>query len=206
LHDSRRRACPECSPMMLLKIAFRSIFRNTRRSLTSMLTIAIGTAAMLVFGAYTAFVFFGIETSTVARLGHLTVYRNGYFDFGSGNPAIWGISNYGSLVRLIPQDPVLSPMNLLVTPVQSLARLVDSAESNESRTFLGTGFVPSDLDRMQTWNEHGVSLRSRKAAVLDANDLSQGITGDGLARILGLCDRLELGHCPKLPKGAPSDI
>src|SRR5215467_2337973 len=96
--------------MMLFKIASRSIFRNTRRSLTTMLTIAIGTAATLIFGAYVSFTTYGIQTSTVQRLGHLTIYRNGYFDFGSGNPAIWGIPHYRSLLDLISRDPVLAPL------------------------------------------------------------------------------------------------
>ena len=191
--------------MMLLKIASRSIFRNTRRSLTTMFTIAIGTAATLIFGAYITFVFYGIETSTVQRLGHLTVYRNGYFDFGSGNPAIWGIPRYQRLIELISRDPILAPLVVIATPVQSLAGIVESSESNESRTFLGTGFVSPDLDRLKKWNEHGVTTLRVSAIGIDERDPSQGVVGDGLARILGLCESLKLGHCPKLPAGAPSD-
>src|SRR5438046_7181063 len=96
--------------MMLFKVASRSIFRNTRRSLTTMLTIAVGTAATLVFGAYTTFVTYGLQTSTVQRTGHLAVYRNGYFNLGSGNPAIWGISHYDCLLHLIAHDPELAPL------------------------------------------------------------------------------------------------
>ncbi len=36
---------------MMLKIAFRSILRNARRSLTTTLTIGIGAAAILIFAA-----------------------------------------------------------------------------------------------------------------------------------------------------------
>ena len=190
---------------MLFKIASRSIFRNTRRSLTTMLTIAIGTAATLIFGAYTTFVTYGIQTSTVERLGHLTVYRRGYFDFGSGNPAIWGIANYQSLLNLVARDPVLSPLITVVTPVQSLAGIVESNESNESRTFLGTGFIPADQDRMKTWDEYGTARRDRKSVGIDPREPEQGIVGVGLARILGLCRPLALGACPKLPAGAPTD-
>lgn len=189
---------------MVIKIAARSIFRNTRRSLTTMLTIAVGVSAILIFGAYNRFTTYGIQTSTVERLGHLTVYRHGYFDFGSGNPAIWGIPHYESLLALIAKDPVLEPMIRVITPVQSLAGIVESSESNESRTFLGTGFVPADRDRMKTWNEYGVG-RDQGATGVDARDPEQGIVGIGLARILGLCHPLALGECPTLPAGAPSD-
>src|SRR5476651_369845 len=107
--------------MMPFKVASRSIFRNTRRSLTTMLTVAIGTAATLVFGAYVTYVTYGLQTGTVQRTGHLTVYRNGYFDFGSGNPAIWGISSYDSVLRLITDDSQMKPMIAVASPIQSLA-------------------------------------------------------------------------------------
>src|SRR5579864_8503944 len=183
---------------MLLKVALRSLFRNTRRSLTTLLTIAVGTGATLVFGAYVTYVTFGLQTSTVQRTGHLTVYRNGYFTFGSGNPAIWGISNYGALLRTIADDPELKPMIAVITPVQSLAGIAGNFDKDESRTFLGTGFVPSARDRMKRWNEYGVGATGIENSGLKDGDPSQGMIGVGLARILGLCEQLHLDNCPKL--------
>jgi putative ABC transport system permease protein len=189
---------------MMFKIAFRSIFRNTRRSLTTMLTIAIGTAATLVFGAYTIYVTYGLQTGTVQRVGHLTVYRDGYFNFGSGNPAIWGIDNYPSLLNLIRQDPVLAPAIEIATPVQSLFGIAGNFEGDASKTFLGTGFIPSDRDRMKRWNEYGVGSLALQHSGLKDSDPSQGIVGAGLARILGMCERLHLDNCPILPRAAPT--
>ncbi|MGZ3375629.1 MAG: ABC transporter permease [Phenylobacterium sp.] len=189
---------------MMFKIAFRSIFRNRRRSLMTMLTIAVGTAAMLVFGAYVTYVTYGLQTSTVQRSGHLTVYRNGYFNFGTGNPALWGIHDYPSVVRLIRGDPELSPMVAVVTPVQALAGIAGNFDKDQSRTFFGTGFVPSERDRMKRWSEYGVgSLGLQHSGLKDA-DATQGIIGNGLARILGLCERLHLDNCPAPPKNAPT--
>ena len=190
---------------MMFRIAFRSIFRNTRRSLTTMLTIAIGTAATLVFGAYTVYITYGLQTSTVDRVGHLTVYRKGYFDFGSGNPAIWGIPHYDSVLRLIETDPVLKPMIAVATPMQALAGIASNSASGESRTFIGTGFIPSDRDRMKRWDEYRVGTSIEPDTGLRDADTSQGIVGAGMARVLGLCERLHLRDCPKLPSGAPSD-
>ena len=190
---------------MMFKIAFRSIFRNTRRSLTTTLTIAIGTAATLIFGAYTIYVTYGLQTGTVQRTGHLTVYRAGYFDFGSGNPAIWGISHYDSLLATIRRDPVLAPLIAVASPVQSLAGIAGNFDANESRTFLGTGFVPSARDQMKRWNEYGVGSLAVQNSGLRDSDPSQGIIGAGLARVLGLCEQLHLDNCPKLPEAAPTE-
>jgi putative ABC transport system permease protein len=188
---------------MMFKIAFRSIFRNTRRSLTTTLTIAVGTAATLIFGAYTIYVTYGLQTATVQRVGHLTVYREGYFDFGSGNPALWGIPNYQSLLAMIKGDPVLRPMIAVASPIQSLAGIAGNFDAGESRTFLGTGFVPSARDRMKRWNEYGVGSTAVQHSGLHDSDPSQGIVGQGLARVLGLCEKLHLADCPKPPSGAP---
>src|ERR1051326_255044 len=94
---------------------------------------AVGAAASLVFGAYTLYVTYALETATVQRAGHLTVYRDGYFNFGSGNPAIWGISDYASVVRLIAGDSALKPMLRVVTPIQSLAGIAGNFEGDASR-------------------------------------------------------------------------
>ena len=80
--------------MMLLKIASRNILRNRRRSLITGSAIAVGAMSMLVFGSFISFIFAGFETNLVQRIGHLTVFRQGYFVFSAGNPAAYGIDSY----------------------------------------------------------------------------------------------------------------
>jgi len=186
--------------MVTLKIAFRNIFRNTRRSVTTLLTIAIGATAVLVFGAYITYIQYGVQTSSVQRTGHLQVFRNGYFNYGTGAPAEWGIDNYQQVLRLILDDATLKPLTAVVTPIQSLAGIAGNFENNTSKTFFGTGFVPSERDRMKQWNEYGTGSQGLKRSGLKDNDVTQGITGAGLVRILGLCDRLHLDDCPAAPK------
>ncbi len=93
--------------MMLFKIAFRNILRNGRRSLMTASAIAVGAIAMILFGEYVAFVMVGLETSAVMNSGHLTVFHQGYFDFGSGNPSAYSIGKYQDVIRLIENDPEL---------------------------------------------------------------------------------------------------
>ena len=76
---------------MLWKIAFRNILRNRRRSVMTGSAIAVGALALLLFGGFISYIFTGLETGLVQRIGHLTVFRSGYFEFGAGNPAAYGI-------------------------------------------------------------------------------------------------------------------
>ena len=190
--------------MLTLKIAFRNIFRNTRRSVTTLSTIAVGAAAVLVFGAYITYIEYGVQTGAVQRTGHFQVFRNGYFTFGTAAPGAWGIDKYQDVLRLIKEDPVMNSISAVVTPIQSLAGIVGNFDNNTSKTFFGVGFVPSERDRMKQWNEYGTGSQGLKRSGLKDNDLSKGITGIGLVRILGMCDRLHLDNCPVAPQNAES--
>ena len=121
---------------LLLKIASRNILRNGRRSLMTVLAIAVGASAMLLFGEYIAFMILGLQTNMVQRIGHLTVSKQGYFALGSGNPAAYGISRYRDVMKLIENDPVLKPMLNVVTPNVTLFGI---ALENAQNRFSGRG-------------------------------------------------------------------
>lgn len=188
---------------MMFKIAFRSIFRNIRRSLATMLTLAVGTAAILVFAGYALYDAYILQTTAVERGGHLTVFSKGYFDFGSGDPAIWGIADYPAVVRLIRSDSLLSPLVAVVTPVQFLGGIAENPQNSGSRTFFATGFVPADQRRMQNWNEYGIGSNLENTG-LKGDNPSQGVIGFGFARYLGLCETLHLADCAPPPQHMPS--
>src|SRR5262245_43431859 len=194
--------------MMMVKIAARNLFRNTRRSVTTLGTITIGAAAVLVFGAYITYIQYGVQTGAVQRTGHLQIFRNGYFALGTAAPGAWGIDQYSTVLSLIRQDATLRTLSAVVTPIQSLAGIAGNFDNNTSKTFFGVGFVPSERDRMKQWDEYGTESRGLKHSGLNDNDLSKGVTGMGLVRILGLCDRLHLDSCPRAigPPAAPSEV
>src|SRR5499433_2265773 len=192
--------------MMMLKIAARNLFRNTRRSVTTLGTITIGAAAVMVFGAYITYIRYGVQTNAVQQTGHLQVFRNGYFAFGTASPGAWGIDHYSTVLSLIRNDQTLQRLSAVVTPIQSLAGIAGNFENNTSKTFFGIGFVPSQRDRMKQWNEYGTGSQGLKRSGLEDNDLSRGITGGGLVRILGLCERLHLDDCPVAPKPAADPV
>ena len=189
---------------VLFKIALRNILRNRRRSLMTGSAVAAGALATLLFGGFAAYIFAGLETNSVQSIGHITVFRAGYFLFGAGNPAAYGIDHYQEVMTLIGNDPVLRPMINVMTPTQSLVGIAGnfSGENDASKTFIGVGLIPSDRDRMRLWNEFGAGANHPPDTRLSDADETRGLIGFGLARILGLCESLALQNCPAVPRAS----
>ena len=185
---------------LLLKIAYRNMLRNLRRSTMTGSAVAAGALAMLLFGGFTSYIFAGLETNNVQRIGHLTVFREGYFLLGAGNPAAYGIDHYRDVMNLIERDPVVGPMINVITPTQSLVGIAGnfSGEVEASKTFLGTGLIPSDREKMRQWDEFGASRGYVPDSRMADAEPSRGLIGVGLARVLGLCTPLKLSGCPPL--------
>jgi putative ABC transport system permease protein len=183
--------------MMILKIAARNVLRNRRRSLMTLGTLTVGAAATLIFGALLNFILLDFQTSTVRRVGHLTVFEKGFFNFGGGNPSEFGIRNYQSLITLIETNPRLAPLVRVVTPYQIVFGVAGNYNANLSKTFFGRGIVPADRANMRQWNDFGVDDGPPPQIPMQGPD--SGFIGLGMAHILGLCKELSIPNCPDRP-------
>jgi putative ABC transport system permease protein len=180
----------------VLKIAFRNVLRNGRRSLMTALAIVVGASALVLLGEYNAMIKVGMETGLVRGMGHLQVFKKGYFDFGSGKPAAYSIADYEKAIATIRGDRVLASLITVITPRVSLGGIAGNAAVDKSKTFFGSGLVPSDKDRMNAWDGYGITNGDRPKSGLDDAKPDQVVVGVGLARILGLCKPLKLKDCP----------
>jgi len=187
--------------MTTLIIAARNITRNYRRSLMTISAIAVGTMSLLMFGEYVSQIFVAMETQNVVRSGHIALFRSGYFKYGAGNPAAYGIRDYQSVIGMIGEDPVLKPMINVVTPTINLFGIAGNFDAESSKTFVGLGVIPADYNRMHLWDEHKLRLSSESYEPLNEKDETHGFIGAGLAGILGLCGPLKLGDCPERQGG-----
>lgn len=186
--------------MSTLKIAARNIARNVRRSFMTVSAIALGAMATLVFGAFISEIFVQIETQNVVRSGHLAIYRAGYFKYGAGNPAAYGIPHYELVLQQVKDDPVLKPLVNIVTPTVNLFGIAGNFESDASKTFVGLGVIPRDYNRMHDWDEHHIAAQMRQVYErLNETDEAHGFVGVGLGRILRLCGALKIDDCPNAP-------
>ncbi|WP_052738500.1 hypothetical protein [Robbsia andropogonis] len=172
----------------MLDIALRNLIRNRRRSIVTAASIAIGSVAVTLFSAFAANVTNGLQTETVIRLGHLNLFRKGYFASGGGNPGSFGIPDYETLIGKLRSDPVLKPMLTVVTPTVSVGGIVSGAVSDASSTFFAQGVVPADRRTMAQWNAYGLpGAADALTSGVPEGSTDRGIVGAGLARILNLC-------------------
>ena len=73
--------------MQNLLLALRNIGRNRRRSAVTMLAVALSCAGLALFGGYMSWMFRAVEEQTVGNYGHIQIYKRGYYERGTGNPA-----------------------------------------------------------------------------------------------------------------------
>ena len=182
--------------MTTWSLAIRNLLRNRRRSLATLLALAVGSASILIFGGYTTNVRYSMTTQYVRTGGHLQVQYRDFFYYGSGNPAAYGIPQYESIIDAIRNDDELKQVVTMVTPMLQFGGIAGNYDAGVSRTVIGTGFVAADVNRMRLWNEFALKDR-RPHFVLEGAPPDAAIVGLGVARVLLLCGPLEVADCPR---------
>lgn len=182
----------------LLSLALRNLLRNRRRSLATLLALAIGASAILIFGGYTTNLRYTLQTAYVRAGGHLQIQHRDFFHYGSGNPAAYGLARYEALIRALQADPELAAMTVAITPMLQFGGVAGNYDAGVSRTVIGTGYVPADVNRMRQWNEHGLRYE-RPPFPLDGAGPDAAVIGQGVARVLQLCEPLNVPPeaCPR---------
>ena len=182
--------------MMTLSLAVRNLLRNRRRSLATLLALAIGTASLLLFGGYSADIRYAMLTGYVRAGGHLQIQHRDFFLYGNGNPTAYAIRDVGPLIEAIRRDEQLKNLVTVVSPTLQFGGIAGNYDAGVSRTVIGTGFVADDVSRMREWNEYGIAQAAPKFALQGAAGDS-AIVGIGVARVLLLCEQLGIANCPK---------
>lgn len=188
--------------MMTLNLAMRNLLRNRRRSLATLLALAIGASSVLLFGGYSADIRYTLMTDYVQTGGHLRIQHKDFFLFGSGNPTAYGIAGYEKLAKAIRDDPEIKSEIRVVSPTLLFGGLAGNYEAGVSRPVVGFGYVSEDVARMREWNEFKLGQIWGPYQLLNAPD-DAAIVGVGVARVLQLCEKLALKNCPRPTSTAP---
>lgn len=186
-----------------LMLALRNLLRNRRRSASTLIALAIGLAAVLLFSGFKANLGATMLTAVVRAGGHLQVQHRDYYLFGGGNPGAYGIPNYQDLIAAIRQDPEIGALVAVATPMMRFGGLAGNFDAGITRTILGSGFIAEDVTRMRQWNEHGVPVVKPRFP-LEGSPQDSAVVGLGVARVLQLCKSLAIADCPTPAVSSPS--
>lgn len=190
--------------MMTLSLAVRNLLRNRRRSLATLLAMAIGSTSILLFGGYSTNINYTMHTAYVQKGGHLQIQHRDFYLYGSGNPTAYGIADYTKILAAIQNDEVLRNMVLVATPTLQFGGIAGNYAASVSRTIIGNGFVAEDINLMRRWNDFGLG-QSTPVFALEGAPADAAIVGTGVARVLQLCEALKIDRCPKPEKEQKSD-
>ncbi|MBL8352937.1 MAG: ABC transporter permease [Burkholderiaceae bacterium] len=180
--------------MNTLSLASRNLLRNRRRSAMTLTAMVLGLVTVLLFGGYIRDIDYGLQTDFVQLTGHLQLQHKDYFQFGSGNPAAYGVAHYERIVDTVKKDPVIAPMLAVVTPILQIGGIAGNFAAGVSRPVYVTGTVVEDQNRMREWNDYRFPTLTRRLS-LSGTAPDSAVIGTGVARVLQLCTALNVPDC-----------
>jgi putative ABC transport system permease protein len=167
-----------------MKLAVRNLFRNGRRSLFTVLAIALGFLAVNVLGGFTAYIFSNLQDSYIyaEANGHLTIFHAGFLDKGKLDPTryLLGETQLAAIRKVAARHPEV----LVSTPQLQISGLLSNGQV--STIFVGSGRVPSDVAAIGRLGGGSARVKLYDGRAL-RDQVSHGIgVSHGLARVLNL--------------------
>ncbi len=170
-----------------LKIALRNVMKNRRRSVITALAIALGFAAVNLFGGFTVYMYNGNRQITIygRAQGHLTVFKKGFLEAGKIDPARFLLSaeETAAITDICHNIPEID----LTTPQLRITGLVTNGEI--STIFIAQGIVPSAAEKFV---ERATFLKLDRSKMIEGKPL-QDDQMYGVAMARGLARLLDVG-------------
>ena len=162
-----------------VRLAWLNLLRNGRRSLLSVLIIAIAVFALTSAGGYGLYTYESLRESTARDTGHLTLSTPGYFEQDEDMPLSNGLDNVQALTKSIIGDSDVRG----VQPRVYFSGLVSNG--SKSTIFMGTGVNEREFDMKGPFLDvcSGQTLSDVKSPRYDSQE-PQVMLGTDLARNL----------------------
>lgn len=160
--------------MVNILVAIRNLARNRRRTLTALLTVAVGVISLLLADGFIQWIFWGMREATIqSQIGHIQVTRPGYLSAGVANPYAYVLPE-----NLHQRDAIESTPGIkLVAPRLAATGLISHGET--AVAFLAEGVDPRKEAEL-----------SKALRITEGRNLEEGakevILGRGLARNLNV--------------------
>ncbi len=174
--------------MNMLKLAFRGLTRNMRRSLVTFLAISFGFAAIALFAGYTHNVYDGLARQSIHAelVGHLTISKRGMRNEGKLNPEryLLSSSDVEKITALLKNEPRVK----MVSPRLGVTGIVSNGRA--STIFIAEGMTPDAMAKLQENMFTPAEIKSGLGNVflkkLDPAHPEQVLLSQGLADMLSL--------------------
>jgi putative ABC transport system permease protein len=146
----------------MIKLALRGLMRNRRRSMVTMLAIAFGFAAIVLFAGYTHNVYDGLGRQSIhgEMLGHLTLYKKGMRTEGKLDPERYLLTaqEVTAISKLVSAEEHVK----LVAPRLGLSGLVSNGRA--STIFIAEGIEPEAVIKLR---EGSLTEEEKKSGMFD---------------------------------------
>ena len=146
----------------LFKLALRGMMRNRRRSLMTLLAIAFGFSAIVLFAGYTHNIYDGLGRQSIhgEMLGHLTLYKKGMRKEGKLDPERYLLSaqEVATISKLLQEEAHVK----LVAPRLGMSGLISNGRA--STIFIAEGIEPEAVVKLR---EGSLTEDERKSGMFD---------------------------------------
>lgn len=162
--------------MIAATLALRNLWRNRRRSVATLAAIAVGFAAINLFGGYIHDVYAGLQKSAIEgeALGHLTLVKQGYYEAGTLHPDryLFSPKEQQQIEAVVREQPGLR----LLSPRLPLSGLISNGKT--STIFIAEGIRAADAAVF--WKD------TPQHSQLPAGRIDAGLMSEGLAQLLSI--------------------
>ena len=161
--------------MLVLKLAFRNLFRQKVRSFIALGAITFGVVSLVLSGGFIEWIFYAMARDTIhSLLGHIQIARPGYFDEGSADPFAYLLPEKFDLGGAIESSADVKT----VTSRLTFGGLISHQDATVS--FLAEGIEPAKEGELSRF------LNISQGSNLSGSDSNDIIVGEGLAANLGV--------------------
>lgn len=123
-----------------VRFAYLNLKRNGRRSLLSMVIIAIAVFALSSAGGFGLYTYDSLKESTARDTGHLTLSQPGYFDQDEDVPLANGLADSNQIIKQLLANSDIRG----IQPRIEFTGLISNG--NKSTIFVGTGVNDREFD------------------------------------------------------------
>jgi len=153
----------------MLKIAFRNVFRNRRRSVLSLAIIGLGSTMLFLVGGYVAQSLASMTTGFSSYYGHIQIADIGFWDRSDelSDYLLRPLGRLATIERVLAEHPI----------VESWTTRLDFSgllgNDKETAMVLGTGVEPENLT---TEPVHPIAVSGRPLRANRSDEILLGVT------------------------------